>query len=443
MRIHIYTLVLLTVLTGAELRAQELFAFNIKDRTSLEPIKFCYVIVKGKNISSVSDENGLIKIKADVKDTLVIYQVGYLLKKTTPELVGPGNNVWLHRKDVNLEEVSITAKTIEIFNEKEYTVFLDFEFYDDHVLSLISRGSKYDALLLSDKNGNKITEIRLKIKAEGLFKDCLNNIHLLTKDSIYQIYYDYQTIHLLPAYDLVAYNNMLKRCECSHNDKYIFKTSRYQELKNIYTYYDAPNGSSKQLALVADSQNIKDFNMDFDIRYFLDLRRRGAGYFYTVADIYKYMDQFREQLVLDDSYKRLLKPVDSEVKIIDSSFALFDYTHKTVSYYSFDGQLQSQASLEQFPQIAPKILIDRDAPNYVFTKQNNRNGLLTLYRFDKLTNQITHSFILNDFHYLGNFQIKENYLYFINSDMSRNDINTKIVKVWLDWKKMAQVTKAD
>lgn len=437
----IYITILLSFVFPAKIFGQDIFPFRILDRSSLEPVKFCYVIVKGKNNSAVSDESGFVKIKADLTDTLVIYQTGYNLKKTTPEAVGPENNVWLRRKDVNLEEVSITAKSIEVFNEKEYTVFLDFEFYDEQVLSLINRGGKYNALLLSDKNGNKITEIKLKIKAEHLFKDCLDNIHLLTHDSIYQVYYDYQSLKLLPAYDLNLYHSLLKRCECSQGEKYIFKTRRYQGLKNFYTFYDAQNDTSKQLALVADSANIRDFNMDFDIRYFLDLRRRGISYFYSVADIYKYMDQFREQLVLEDSYKRLLKPVDSEAKIIDSSFAIFDYTHKSVTYFSFDGSLQRRASLEQLPLIAPKIVLDKDARNYVFTKQNNRNGLLSLYRYDKSSSRITHSYVLHNFHYIGNFKIRENYLYFINSDMSRTDLNTKIVKVWIDWKKMSEISK--
>lgn len=423
--------------------SQEVFPFRLLDRTSLEPVKFCYVAVKGKKFSAVSDENGNVKIKAELNDTLVIYQIGYNLKKTTPEAVGPGNNVWLHRKDVNLEEVAITAKTLEVFNEKEYTVFLDFNFYDDQILSLVNRGGKYNALLVSDKNGNKISELKLKMKAEKMFRDCLDNIHILTKDSIYQVYYDYTSIRLLPGYDLEPFRSLLQFCECSQGGKYIFKNRRYQDLKNLYTYYDAVKGINKQLVMVADSDIIRDFNMDFDIRYFLEIRRRGHGYFYSIADIYKYMDQFREQLVLDEEYKRLLKPVDSEMKVIDSSFALFDYTHKTVSYYSAEGILQNQASLEQIPSITPKLYVDRDAPVYVFTKLNNRNGLLTLYRYDIATSRITHSFVLNDFHYIRNFKLKENHLYFINSDMSRSDVNTKIVKVWIDWKKINQISKND
>lgn len=434
---YLYFLILVWLFRPGFLFSQsELLQFQVSDRKSMTPIQFGYVLVKGKNISAISDEKGFVKIKAGLQDTLVIYQMGYFLKKTTSAEVKSGNHiVLLDKKSITLEEVTVTAKTTEIFREKDNTVFLDFEFYDDYVLSLVDKGGKYNSLLLTDMAGNRILETPLKLKSDKLFKDCLDNLHLLTEDSIYQIYYDYQEIKLLPPYPISSYHSVLQHCECYHGDKYVFKVKKYQELKNLYSFYDQKSGTRKTIACVADSANIKDFNMDFDIRYFLGLRRQGLGYAYSVSEINKHIDEFREALALDPNYARLLRPVASEMKRMDSSFVLFDYTHKAAYYFSPDGNLQRKATLSGFNGIEPKVCIDNDTHHYIFSHLNNSSGILTLHRFDNARSTLSHHYHLKDFHYIRDYKIKGNYLYFINRMRTAEDVKTKIVRVYINWEK--------
>ena len=434
----LYTALLLSFFIPGALHAQsETFSFYVLDETSKEPIYQCYILVKGKNISSLTDEAGAAKLKASPQDTLVIYQLGYWLKTLAVKELGRLNNqIYLSRKNTVLEEVVITSERLRTIRENDNSAFLDFEFYDDYLLCLINKGGKYNVLGMLDGNGSTLFETPLKVKAEELFKDCLGNIHLLTSDSVYQLYYDYKRIHILPPYPINTYYRYLQTCECQHGDKYIFKEIRYQKLRNTYTYYDVKDSVSKILYCVEDSINIRNFKMDFDIRYFLQMRRSGQAYLYSVTEINKNMEKFREELVLDPEYLRTMKPLESEIKKIDTNFVLFDYNKYEATYFSLNGKLNRKATLTGFSGIYPKLYTDSDSRISVFSERNRNNGLLTLYRFDNLKNKFSHRYTLSEFHFIKNYKIKGNYLYFINKIRTENLVKTKIVKVYIEWEKL-------
>jgi len=413
---------------------KEQAGFTILDEKSRDPIQFCYVVIKGKNISTQTDENGKVEIQASNKDTLVIYQLGYFLKKVTINDITKNQNiVFLKSKNITLEEVVVKSSVIDTFQNNNNNVFIDFDFYDDLILSIINKGKTYNSLQLLENNGKKVCEIPLKIKAELLFKDCFENIHLITKDSVYQIYYNYQTISLLKPYHISKFYAFLQPCECFHGTKYIFKVRHYKALKNTYCLYDEKTVNNNQvIACIADSSAIKGFNMDYDINYFLTQRRKGAGYFTSVSEINKHIDQYREELTLPSDYANLLRPVESEIKKLDTNFVLFDYTNKLAYFLSLNGQLQYKTKLNDFSEISPKLYIDYDAHNFIFTTVD-KNGILTLFQYDKLANKFTHKFVLKNFYFIKNFKIKGNNIYFINKDKFSNNSKTKIVKMSINW----------
>ncbi len=426
---QVYLLLTLLLISTFSFSQKDPFKFQIIDEKTKDPIQFCYVVIKGKNISSQSDEKGNVSIQAKSIDTLVIYQLGYYLKKvTTSEISKKQNLVLLTSKNITLDEVTVRSRSIDTLQNNNGIVFLDFEFYDDNLLTLINKGKKYNSLLLLDKNGNKINELSLNVKAETLFKDCFENIHLISSDSVYQIYYNYQTLALLKPYPVASYYNFLHPCECYHGNKYIFKVKHYKELKNTYCLYD--EDKKQIIACVADTLAINGFNMDYDIRYFLAKRRQGEGYATSVSEINKNIDKYREEVALSPDYANLLRPVESEIKKIDTNFVLFDYTNKFIYSFSLSGKLNNKSSLNNFTDITPKLYIDHDSHNYIFSS-TSKNGVLTLFKYDKIKNTFSHKFQLKEFYFIKNFKIKENSLYFINKD--RYIGKTKIIKEYINW----------
>lgn len=428
-----YLVICILLKTASAFCQEELFHFKIEDEKSSLPIRFCYVVVKGSSISSQTDEKGDVTIKAGFADTLVIYQLGYYTTKTTlHEIIKHKQVVLLRPKNLVLDEVVVNAMKTNTLQADNNTTFVDFDFYDDFILALANKGKKHNSILLLDMDGKKISESNPSIASEKVFKDCFGNIHLLCKDSIYQVYYDYNKLRLLSPFPISDYYQVLKPCECNNGHNYIFKISQYRNLKNAYYLFDEQQ--HKQLiATIADSSAIKGFNMDFDINYFLSRRRNGLGYNTSVSELNKHIDQLREELVLPEEYTNLLRPVDSEAQKVDSVFVLMDYTHKVMTVFSETGIKLKDLSLSKDIDILPKMYYDGDQREIIFAAQN-KSGLLTLYKFDMSKSKYTHQFTVNNFYFIKGLKIKGGNLFFIYKDRSSDMVRKKIVKEPIVWR---------
>jgi hypothetical protein len=430
----LYLCIFIIVNSALLFAQQSELQFKVIEEGTKTPVQFCFVIVKGTTISSQSDESGNVKIKANNVDTLIVYQLGYFMKKQSmADITGNGYTVQLKLKSVNLNEVVITTQKTQILQATNNTFFLAFEFYDDFILALADKGERYNSLMLMDMAGNKIAEKKLHIKTESLFKDCLGNIHLLTEDSIHQVYYNYKDVTLLKPFHISNYYNTLKPCECYSGHKYIFKIRQYRNLKNAYYMIDDEIKANNQwIITVADSAAIKGFNTDFDINYFLEQRRRGVGYFTNISELKKNIDYLREELILSENYNNLIRPVNSEMKKTDSAFVLLDYTNKQIYHFSLEGKQKDCLSLNNSVNISPKMIYDDDYKQMIFS-QTNKKGIVTLYRFDLKSNTFTHKFEIKKFYFISDFKIKGGNLYFIYKDRQSSLTQSKIIKESIFW----------
>ncbi len=409
-----------------------LLNFKIVDVSSQEPVAFCSIVVKGTQNSAQTNEQGEFNINASFTDTLIVYQLGYFTKKECVNSILKNNGtIFLNSKNISLNEIVVRYKQNDTLQANNNIVFLDFEFYDDFILALVDKGRRYNSLLLLDLNGNKITEKQLYVKTEILAKDCFDNIHVLTNDSSYQVYYNYQSLVLLSAYSINRYNDVLKPCQCFYGDNFVFKIKHYKQLKNTYVLYTKNPKSKKSIACVADSEAIKGFNMDYDINYFLEQRRNGLGYRMSVPEIKEKINALREDLVLKSDYANLLRPVESEMKKVNTLFVLFNYSQKLIQTYTTTGDFVKTDTLNQFNDIQPKLYFDDDTQKIIFSKTSK--GILTLFQFDIKSNKLTHKFILQQFNFVTDFKIKGNYLYFIHKDKSTSLVKSKIIKELISW----------
>jgi hypothetical protein len=128
-----------------------------------------------------------------------------------------------------------------------------------------------------------------------------------------------------------------------------------------------------------------------------------------------------------------LRPVESEIKKIDSNFVLFDYTNKLMYLFSLETKLVDKKSLTLLKGMKPAIYIDYDFHTLIFSKINS-NGVLTLYKYDRIKDKLTHHFELKDFYFINSFKIKEKHVFFIGKDRSSSDLTKrKIIKQLIRW----------
>lgn len=139
--------------------------------------------------------NYSFSIKSD-KDIELLYScIGY--QDTTimvrhKELKKDSVNISFEMRPVYymLSEVGISGEKVIRYREEKY-VMTDFEITNDRFYILQRRnGSLKDyRILLTDMMFNALDtiDIKLNTSVEMMFKDCMNNCHIITADSVYQI----------------------------------------------------------------------------------------------------------------------------------------------------------------------------------------------------------------------------------------------------------------
>ncbi len=399
---------------------------KVVDASTHEPIVFGAIMVKGTQLSSQTGSNGEFLIDApNKKVTLVVFQFGYFTKEYDVEVDHNENNeIGLFRKLFELNEVTVTSKKTDTLQANNHTTFLAFEFYDNFIVSLVNKGSSYNTIQLLNESGAIIKEHKAPLGVKELFKDCFGNVQLLSKDSSYQFYYDYESILFPKAYSLTTFLQLLKPCQCLVGNNYYFKEITYKNLRNTYFMINKNDFSKRRLfAQVYNTEAITAFNFDYDINYFLAQRRKGDNSYATsVNQIKEHIEEYRDRLILSQKYLMKLNPIKSDLIKRDSSLLVIDYTHKLIYKHNFLGGLLKTDSIF-IKGLSPLVLQDFDLNTLYFIKETN--GTLNLFEY-KESGIKEKAIRIEDFKFIKNVRCRNNTLYFLNVNKLNNEMYTKI-----------------
>ncbi len=387
----------------------------VSDESTRQPVPFASVVLKGSDVSASADEKGFFEIRcpADRPATLIFYNIGYETKEV---VATPGKTplvVLLVAKAYLLGEVDVVSKKAQVIQEESHTEFLDFDFYDNLVLALVNKGGNRNHVQIIDPDGKLVAEKKAPVNTEKIVRDCFGNLHLLSRDSSYQVYYNYVDIGYLPGYPIAVYNQMVAPCECHYGDLFYLKYKAYRQLKNLYYMVDLKHPQEKKpLATIADSSAIKGFNEDYDMRYFLELRRRTGSYATSVDEIKKNIDLLREQLPLPAGYNALLHPVSSTIFNFGKNIFLVDFTGRCIYRYMCPDSLVKKETTGYLSDVEPEVIIDADTRSFYFRQE--KNAITTLTKYDE--NGTGKNITINAYAFAKNIKVKSGYIYFLYKD---------------------------
>lgn len=415
---RLFCLIFIFFATGFPLFCQKTFEYKgeVTDSVTSAPIADAIVMVKGTTINVFTSKSGQFNFTLKWPEcVLVISQLGYKTREIKLDNYAAYHKIRLKALPFNLEEVVVSAKKYKAVQENNNTNFLAFEFYDNLIVALVSKGmgSSSNYLQVLSLNGDLICERRAPPKSDMLFKDCLNNIQVLTTDSAYQFYYSYQHIVFLKPFSLPEFYTSLYRFKLCYDGNYYFKDKYYRGLKDVYTYVNENiAGKVSTLYTAADSNAIHSFNTDYDIRYFLSKRRMGGNPPWNVKTIIENLDLLREQEPLPAGYANLLRPSESELLCIDTCLYVFDYTNKKTITFKNNSILQKD-SLNYTHALKPKAIADQDFNKVYFLSNNDKSWL---YEYDLLKRRMVKREELEKFSFVSNLLIKGNVIYFLYKD---------------------------
>ncbi len=417
---------LLCLCVASTLAAQTSYTVTgkVTDAATGAPLPFAAVMLKGTFISTETNAAGEFTIAhTDKSHTLIVFQYGYTTKE---QIVSASEQkgllISLQAKAYNLTEIVVRDRRTDTLQANNHTEFLAFEFYDNFLVALVDKGRRYKLVQLLDESGKVIREHKAPEGANALFKDCLGNVQLLSKDSSYQFYYNYETIEFLPPYSLDVFARTLKPCQCISGDNYYFKEVTYKNLKNTYYLINRHDLQKKSLfTRIENTDAIHAFNTDYDLNYFLAQRRKGFGYAMQVEDIKLRMDELREDLPLSPDYLFKLNPIKSDLVKLDSSLLVVDYTHRMLYHHHASGTLLKTDSL-RLKGVSPFVVQDADLQKLYFVYESN--GLMSLYEYmHPFTNLKAH--VIEGYRFIRNVRCRNGTLYFLNRNSAQDNV-TKI-----------------
>ena len=397
---------------------------KVTDASTQSPLPFAAVMLKGTFVSTETNAAGEFTISVtDKSHTLIVFQYGYATREQMVSVTEQTDLlISLQPKAYNLAEIVVRDQRADTLQAGNHTEFLAFEFYDNFLVALVDKGRRYLLVQLLDESGKVIAERRAPAGAGALFKDCLGNVQILSKDSSYQFYYNYETIEFLLPYSLSLFARTLKPCQCISGDNYYFKEVTYKNLKNTYYLINRHDLQKKMLfTKVENTDAITAFNTDYDLNYFLAQRRRGFGYRMPVEDIKLHIDELREDLPLPPDYLFRLNPIKSDLVKLDSSLLVVDYTHRMLYRHQASGRLLSSDSLH-LKGVSPFVIQDADLQKLYFVREVD--GLMSLYEYRQPLTDLK-ALVIDGHRFIRNVRCRNGTLYFLDRNSAKDQV-TKI-----------------
>ncbi|MDQ3045909.1 MAG: carboxypeptidase-like regulatory domain-containing protein [Bacteroidota bacterium] len=320
-------LLLLFLITGKVF--SQTITGTVLDAKKMTPLPDCIVILKGHTVTSVTTEKGnfTISLPQGLNDPILVFsQIGY--HTAVFKIKSLRDTFYLTAKDIQLKEIEIVAQKKTILNAESTESLLDFDFLNEHIIQLVA-GADGNALKLMNDRGALIAKIKVNKNSSYLKKDCLGNLQLISEDSTWQVFYDFEKLNILNPYTLQNYQFLLGNCVCVNKENYYFREMEYRNLRcNYYYFSEKDKGVRNSLAGFSDSAKIRRFEMDYNLQYFLNERRKSNYTVYneSVDVIKKKIRQYREELPLDWGYISWLGSVETEMVRNDSALYIVNFT---------------------------------------------------------------------------------------------------------------------
>jgi hypothetical protein len=247
----------------------------------------------------------------------------------------------------------------------------------------------------------------------------MGNLHLLTADSAFQVYYDYEKVHLLYSLSKWEFLATMHQCRAKHKGGIIISQSGYRGLELAYTLVD--EDERRTFYEIADSAKRSYLEREYDLKYFLDLRNRGAEqYLVSVKTLRENLDFYRQTVATDWMDSKILEPVFAPLYKIDDTVHIFDYTHNEVVKFDHDLNIFNTAQIDfhQDKRWAKQIIIDETWQDLYTTMVID--GITHIHKLDKQTFIPLETFIVEGHIHIGKIRIRNGHAYFLHKNHFRN-----------------------
>jgi hypothetical protein len=231
---------------------------RIIDNVTKKPIDFAAITDFKTNVSFQANAQGYFEKTTNEKVViLIITKVGYesqtvkINQNTTFPLT-----VTMNIRTLDISEVAVVAqKPVKRLVDNSFYI-LDYQFTGDNIILLGEMDDKQMAKLI-DMDGKEICRLWLKNKKyESIFKDCFNNIHLVSKFYTTQMYYDNSSLNLLTDIRRTLFDSVLVPCILDNNNNLYFETLLNKKQTKTFFVINKTSKEISSLGIFSDEFKI-------------------------------------------------------------------------------------------------------------------------------------------------------------------------------------------
>ena len=336
---------------------------------------------------------------------LVFSNVGYTRRYFTLMQPYKGEfEVPMERSTHEIQEVVITARRSPVPISDELDMYVvDYDFYDNHILLLGHPGNRSSetVLVMTDRMGKTLARNHVN-KGINLYRDPFNNLHLLSSDSAFQLYYDDKELQLLYGIEKNRFMNLFPEFLKVFNNRVILRQYAFDDQVLMYYFYTPGDSTIQRFWSQASTQVHRKYSGSMNI---IPITRDGKG---------------STEYNLFNSDERFIKmayyaPIFCPLELIRDTIYIFNFNHGVIEILGRNGLPIAKSSLITFqtePGWQKRLYVD-PISNKVYTEYLVF-GITTLREID-----LTNGFLKDqkirvpDYPYVMKIMFHDGFLYFL------------------------------
>ncbi len=376
-------------------------------------------IVQNTQVVSNSVGKFTLPVKAGsiVKVSYVGYSSQYINITDQKDTINVTVRLKIGAKD--LREVTVTIGRMKKVVDQNSVNILDYVPYDHFVLALKSYKSK--KILSFEGTDTTIKSFDLEsINAKSFYEDCFGNIHILSKDSSYQIYVD-SVLHIVSVSSLSDFEDILKPCVGAFEENSVFQSFSNHNKKYTLTAVAKEGGERKYFYSTWDKEAEQVARGD----YWAIIRRYNA-YAPPEGNVITNGvwngNLIALQLPGDKELNRMiswyLKIRGRELEIssykANKQIITFDFLSDSIYAFKGNGDMVHRTKFHvPDDKVNRTILIDKATNDFYTLNQNN--GLYSISSINLINGELKEVFTLNEQTFAKNVQLYGGWVYFLKN----------------------------
>jgi len=406
----------------------------VKDSETDLPIEKVSIVLKNSKKIAITDKFGYFEIQAakfpaELLFTHICYDDYKIsVKDSSIRLF----EIKLNYKINLLKTIDIKGLNIETVSKNAQFWAMDYEFLDNNILLLnlknnISNGYLY----LMNSSGDTLTSLDLKkhnVKPVKFFRDCLDNIHIVTQDSAYQVFYSHENgLELKFPAEINKFYYNLNTCLTSIDTCVYFSYLSYHGFISQFYFVNMKNKVDQTTyRTIIDSNTINRFENFYNRVYYEEiLRAIPHNYIWKVSDEQLKYNRYHEngEGLLGVFYPALYTPLLN----INDTLYIFNHYQSQIERYTKMGKIINKIPIDYYKENywIQSIILDKKTLE-VYTLFFD-NGIYTIKEIDLKSGAIKRSVKIPELLFIEKIKVNNNYIYFLYRDRYKETGENKML----------------